>query len=122
MAGRRVGRMSGLSLGTEWVYDGYAREILNRQGMNKSAWKGSLLLGHELLISRVRFNIHFGAYLYNPSGDIDPVYQRYSLYYRFGRHFLLGRAATRLSRRFCPRPADVGFPGHSRHTPIPCRG
>ncbi|MBK8427161.1 MAG: acyloxyacyl hydrolase [Lewinellaceae bacterium] len=90
MAGRRVGRMSGLSLGTEWVYDGYAREILNRQGMNKSAWKGSLLLGHELLISRVRFNIHFGAYLYNPSGDIDPVYQRYSLYYRFGRHFLLG--------------------------------
>jgi len=90
MAGRRVGRMSGLSLGTEWVYDGYAREILNRQGMSKSAWKGGLLLGHELLISRVRFNIHFGAYLYNPSGDIDPVYQRYSLYYRFGRHFLVG--------------------------------
>lgn len=90
MAGRRIARVSGLSIGTEWIYDGYAREVLRRAGIRESVWKGGLLLGHELLVGRVRFNIHFGAYLYNPSGDIDPVYQRYGLYYRFGEHVLVG--------------------------------
>ncbi len=90
MAGRRLARMSALSIGTEWVYDGYAREILRRAGVRESAWKGGLLLGHELLLGRVRFNVHVGAYLYNPSGDINPVYQRYGIYYRIGRHVLLG--------------------------------
>lgn len=90
MAGKRVGRLSGFSIGTEWVHDGFAREMLEREGSQKSAWKGGLLFGHELLVNRVRFNIHLGAYLYNPSGDIDPVYQRYGLYYRAGRHVMFG--------------------------------
>lgn len=90
MAGRRIARVSALSIGTEWIYDGYAREIMRRYAVQKSAWKGGLLLGHELLIGRVQFHVHLGAYLFNPSGDIHPVYQRYGLYYRFGRHVLAG--------------------------------
>ena len=90
MAGRRIGRLSGLSAGTEWIYDGYAREILDRAGSGKSAWKGGLLGGYELLTGRVRFGVHLGAYIFNPSGDVDPVYQRYGLYYRLGKRVLLG--------------------------------
>lgn len=90
MAGRQIGRLSALSAGTEWIYDGYAREILDRDGNNTSAWKGGILFGHELLVSRVRFSIHLGAYVYNPSRNTDAVYQRYGLYYRAGKHILFG--------------------------------
>ena len=90
VVGRRVRRLSGLSAGMEWVHDGYAQEILNREKVEKSPWKGAVLFGHELLINRVRFNIHLGAYVHNPSGDIDPIYQRYGLYYRLGRHVIFG--------------------------------
>ncbi|MDX1913604.1 MAG: acyloxyacyl hydrolase [Saprospiraceae bacterium] len=88
--GRQVGRFSHLSVGTEWIHDGFAREMLSRNGLQKSAWKGSLLAGHELIVGRVTFAMHLGAYLFNPSGDPDPVYQRYGLYYRAGQHLMFG--------------------------------
>lgn len=90
MAGRRIGRLSGLAAGTEWIWDGYAQEILQREGIEKSAWKGGFLGGYELLVNRVRFSIHIGAYVYHPSGDPDPVYQRYGIFYRFGKHLMVG--------------------------------
>lgn len=90
MYGRRVGRLSGLSAGIELVYDGYDRELLDRLGDPTSTWKGGILLGHELLVGRVRFTIHLGPYFYNPSRTTDALYQRYGLYYRFGEHILVG--------------------------------
>ncbi len=90
MAARRVGRFSSLSVGTEWVHDGYAKEIMARNSTSKSPWKGGLLAGHELVVGQVSFTTHLGAYVFNPSGDFDPVYQRYGLYYRWGQHLLLG--------------------------------
>lgn len=99
MAGRRVGRMSALSAGTEWIHDGFTRTMLDREGDDTNAWKGSLLAGHELLVGRVRFNIHLGAYLYNPSRHTnfykvrkisDAFYQRYGLHYQAGRRLLFG--------------------------------
>lgn len=90
MLGRRVGRMSGLSAGVDIVHDGYDRVLLDRQFDNTSTWKIGLLAGHELLVGRVRFTIHLGPYLYNPSRSTDAVYQRYGLYYRFGHHLLAG--------------------------------
>lgn len=90
IGGRRIGRMSALAAGTEWVHDGWARELRDRNGDRTSALKGGILLGHELLTGRVRFTVHLGAYVYNPTGDADPVYQRYGLFYRIGRHVLFG--------------------------------
>lgn len=90
MGARRVGRFSALALGTEWIHDGFAEETLRRLNLDKSAWKGGGLLGHELLVGRVSFSTLLGVYLFNPSGDRDPVYQRYALQYRFGRRFVLG--------------------------------
>ena len=105
MAGRRMGRLSGLAVGTEWVWDGYAQEIMRRLNIEKSAWKGGILGGYELLVNRVRFTLHFGAYVYNPSGDIDPVYQRYGIFYRFGKHLMIG--STLKSHRHVADVFDV---------------
>ncbi len=90
MYGRRVGRLSGLSAGIEMVHDGYDRKLLDRLGDPTSTWKGGILLGHELLVGRVRFTIHLGPYFYNPSRTTDALYQRYGLFYRFGKHVLVG--------------------------------
>jgi len=90
MVGRRVGRISALSAGIEFVHDGYDRILLDRLADKTSAWKGGLLVGHELLVGRVRFTTHLGPYFYNPSRTTDAIYQRYGLFYRFGRHVLVG--------------------------------
>lgn len=90
MFGRRVGRLSALSAGIEFVHDGYDRILLDRIADQTSTWKGGLLVGHELLVGKVRFTIHLGPYLYNPSRITDAVYQRYGLFYRFGQHLLVG--------------------------------
>ena len=90
MAGRRVGRLSGLAAGTEWIHDGWARRVLDRAGDPTSAWKGGVLFGHELITGKVRFTVHLGAYVYNPSRTTDAVYQRYGLFYQAGRHIQFG--------------------------------
>ncbi len=90
MLGRRLGRMSALSAGIEFVHDGYDRILLDRLSDKTSAWKGGFLFGHELLVGKVRFTTHFGPYFYNPSRTTDAIYQRYGLFYRFGRHVLVG--------------------------------
>lgn len=90
MFGRRMGRMSGLSAGLELIHDGYDRALLDRLSDQTSTWKGGLLIGHELLIGKVRFTTHVGPYFYNPSRTTDALYQRYGLYYKFGRHVLVG--------------------------------
>lgn len=90
VAGRRVGGMNAIALGTEWVHDGWAREVLDRANNPASALKGGLLTGYELLAGRTRFSIHFGLYLYNPSRTTDLVYQRYGLYYQLGKHLQIG--------------------------------
>jgi hypothetical protein len=90
MIGWRTGRLSSFSLGTEWIFDGYDRTLLDRVNDGTSTWKGGLLVGHELLVGRVRFGIHLGPYVFNPSRTTDALYQRYGLHYRLGRHLLVG--------------------------------
>ena len=82
--------MSAVAIGTEWIHDGWAREVLDRAGDKTSALKGGVLTGYELLAGRTRFTVHFGLYLYNPSRTTDLVYQRYGLYYQFGGHLQVG--------------------------------
>ena len=97
LTGWRTGRMSMLSGGVEVVHDGFTREALDRVGDDRSAWKGALLAGPELLIGSVRFGVLFGGYVFNPSREVeiaplretDIVYQRYQLMYRFGDHLLV---------------------------------
>ncbi|MCS7037780.1 MAG: acyloxyacyl hydrolase [Saprospiraceae bacterium] len=88
--GRRVGRLSALSVGTEWIRDGWKRARLDLQGNDGSAWLGGLLFGHELLAGRVRFNVHMGAYVFNQARETDALYQRYGLFYTIGNGLLIG--------------------------------
>lgn len=88
--GRRIGRLSALSAGTEWIYDGWKRARLELQGSNRSAWLGGLLFGHELLAGRVRFNVHVGAYVFHQNRETDLLYQRYGLFYAIGNRLLVG--------------------------------
>ena len=88
--GRRLGRLMGASLGTEWSYDGQARELMDREGVDDSAWVGALMGGPELISGRVRFALLFGAYVFAPSWEGDAVYQRYQLSYTFGRGLMVG--------------------------------
>jgi Lipid A 3-O-deacylase (PagL) len=97
MVSWRTGRMSALSGGAEVIHDGFVRAMLDRVDDRRSAWKGALLAGPELLIGRVRFGVLIGGYVFNPSRDpgesalrrTDLVYQRYQLMYRFGDHLLV---------------------------------
>jgi hypothetical protein len=90
MAGWRIGRITALAAGTEWVHDGWTRERLDRAGDQTSALKGGFLFGHELLTGKVRFTVHLGTYVYNPSRTTDAVYQRYGLFYQVGKHIQFG--------------------------------
>jgi len=90
VAGWRIGRLSALAAGAEWIHDGWTRENLDRVGDQTSAWKGGLLAGHELITGKVRFTVHLGAYVFNPSRTTDAVYQRYGLFYQAGKHLQIG--------------------------------
>lgn len=90
LAGRRMGRISALSVGTEWIHDGWKRAQLDRWNDSRSALLGGLLAGHELLAGRVRFSVHVGAYIHNPARTTDLLYQRYGLFYQIGQHVVAG--------------------------------
>lgn len=90
LLGRRIGRLSGAALGTEWVHDGHARELMSRTEVEGSAWEGALMAGPELISGRVRCALLFGAYVFAPSWSGDSVYQRYNLTYTIGRGLLVG--------------------------------
>ncbi len=90
MAGHRIGRLSALSAGTEWIHDGWKRARLDLQNDTRSAWLGGLLVGHELIAGRVRFNMHIGTYIFHQARETDLLYQRYGLFYTAGKHLLIG--------------------------------
>lgn len=111
MAGWRFARLSGVAMGTEWVYDGWTRTVLDRQNNSTSATRGALMAGYELLADRVRFSIQLGTYVYNPAGAPDPVYQRYGLFYRFTKHLELG--TTLKAHRHVAEVFDVRIGYHT---------
>lgn len=77
-----VGRMSALSAGVDWVWDGSVSELIKQQELeNKNPNRLALTFGHELLIGKVNFYQQLGVYLYSPYKAIDPVYQRYGIEY-----------------------------------------
>jgi len=89
-ASRRIGRLSALLLGAEWVADRTLREELRRQGLDRDYHRIGVLFGHDLLVGRFGFSQQLGVYVYAPHPAMDPVYQRYGLSYRFTDHLFLG--------------------------------
>ncbi|MCC6412286.1 MAG: acyloxyacyl hydrolase [Saprospiraceae bacterium] len=113
MVAWRFARISGVAMGTEWVYDGWTRTVLDRENNSTSATRGAIMAGYELLADRVRFSIHLGTYVYNPAGAPDPVYQRYGLFYRFTKHLEFG--TTLKAHRHVAEVFDLRISYHTWH-------
>lgn len=86
----RMGRLTALSAGTEWVHDGYSSAMLQGEANPISAWKGALLVGPELVVGPVRCGLLLGGYAFNPSRRTDAIYQRYQLLYSLSKHLVVG--------------------------------
>jgi hypothetical protein len=96
--GRVIGRINGLRLGLEGLYDGAAREVIDRNELPNHFDESpdhlslGLLIGNDFLLGRFIFYQHFGIYLYERYIYMDPVYQRYGISYFLTKNkkFLVG--------------------------------
>ena len=92
---RVVGRISGLTLGMEFVADYADRHEIERMALRDGTEVTdhkylAALLGHDLLLGRFNFQIQLGAYLYSPFKRMDPVFERYTLTYYVFRSLYTG--------------------------------
>lgn len=87
---QRIGRMSALTAGGEWIADWAIKKELESRQEVKSFQRAALLAGHELQIGRFRFNQQLGIYVYAPVKGKDPVYQRWGLEYHTPKRLFFG--------------------------------
>lgn len=92
---RVIGRLSALSLALEGTVDladkhEIERTVIEEDGHLVDHKYLSVLLGHELLIGRFIFSIHFGVYLYSPFKRRNIIYERYGLTYRIYKNISVG--------------------------------
>ncbi|WP_245905084.1 acyloxyacyl hydrolase [Pontibacter mucosus] len=89
-ASQRVGRLSALAVGAEWVADFSLKNELEEKKEDTDFGRGAMLAGHEFYIGRFRFNQMLGIYVYSPHKARDPVYQRWGLEYHTARGLYFG--------------------------------
>ncbi|WP_224997255.1 acyloxyacyl hydrolase [Cesiribacter sp. SM1] len=87
---QRIGRISAVTAGAEWIADYTIKKELESRGEDKDFQRGALLAGHELQIGRIRFNQQLGVYVYAPHKGRDPVYQRWGLEYHTPKLLFFG--------------------------------
>lgn len=87
---QRIGRISAVLVGAEWIGDYSIREQIRENEQDRGFFRGGLLAGHELRIGRIRFSQQLGVYLYAPFPARDPVYQRYGLEYHTAKKIFFG--------------------------------
>lgn len=89
-AGRQVGRLSMLTLGTEAYHDEELQEKLSREGIDASPVKAGLLLGHEFLLGRFQFSQRLGVYVFDQTPYYDRIFHRWGLQYNITRNISAG--------------------------------
>jgi len=89
LVGRKVTKLNGFSIGAEYLNDGFAKEKIERQGLNLDHQQVSFLIGHHLLFGRFDFSQYWGTYVYAPY-KIRSFYQRYTLTYKITQHIYTG--------------------------------
>jgi hypothetical protein len=87
---KRLAKLSAINIGLDYIADGYVKEEISRAGLKTDFKRFACFLGHDLIFGRVNFTINFGVYLYCPFKAKDPIYQKYQLQYKLGRHFYSG--------------------------------
>lgn len=115
-ASQKIGRLSAITAGAEWIADFTLKEALKDSGRKKGFQRGALLGGHELYIGRFRFSQQLGIYVYAPAAARDPVYQRYGLEYHTAKRLFWGinLKAHRHVADFLDIRAGIKFPKTER--------
>jgi len=82
---RRVNYKSGLNIGTDFMFDGSNKVILDSSGNKKNIkyFKWAITAGHEFYIGKVSLLTQLGFYVYDPLKKDKSLYQRIGLKYYF---------------------------------------
>lgn len=89
--GKQISRYNALHLGFEAIADGFAKETIKRENLQKDYHQVGLLLGHELMLGNFIFSQQLGYNLYSPFRAVpSDLYQRYTLAYRINKNLTLG--------------------------------
>lgn len=92
----RVGRINAMTCGVEWINDGEIKylakknQIRDKFGKIIDHHRAGILFGHELLLGRFIFSQQLGFYLYSPYEPLDPVYQRYGIFFKISDRVFTG--------------------------------
>ncbi len=89
-AGRQVGRLSMLTLGTEIYQDDKLQNELRKQNLDASPVKAGLLMGHEFLLGRFQFSQRLGVYIFDQTPYYDRIFHRWGIKYRINQQFSTG--------------------------------
>jgi hypothetical protein len=87
---RKVSRFNALSLGAEWIADGYNRESISRDSLGLDYNRVAVTLGNDILVGRFAFVIQFGYYIYAPYKAMHDIYEKYDLQYHFTKNIYGG--------------------------------
>jgi hypothetical protein len=88
---QQVGRMSALTLGAEWIWDGSLKWRMENELNSKNDYqRGAVLVGHEFLMGRLTFSQKLGVYVYDQTNFNDPVNQRYGINYHLTNTLFTG--------------------------------
>jgi hypothetical protein len=89
-AGFFIPRFSIIEGGIELIADGYLKEQLYRQGIEKDNKRLAIIMGHTARFGRLSFSTLLGGYVYSPYKAMDPVYQRYQITYDISKNVFAG--------------------------------
>jgi hypothetical protein len=89
-AGKQVGRINMLSIGTEVFKDWALRHQLKQDTIAASHMKVGILAGHEFILGKFLFSQKLGFYVFDQTPDFDQLYHRWGLSYRVNRRFAVG--------------------------------
>ncbi len=87
---KRIGRMNGVGIGAEYVYDGINAVKQQRLNILMQTSVGAVSLQHYLLFGKLIFGQQLGFYVTPNPGYPNAVFQRYLLEYEFRKNWYAG--------------------------------
>ncbi|MFW5767572.1 MAG: acyloxyacyl hydrolase [Bacteroidota bacterium] len=94
LAGKRVSRLNGFSLGLEGHANYRRKQQMEQENLPVDYRELSFLAGHELILGDFVFSQHWGTYIYAPYYGTDyqdkHFFQRYSFTYGLTESFTMG--------------------------------
>lgn len=85
-----VSSLNGIGIEFEWLWHGANYHIAELNNLKGNALSFSSAIGNELYLGRFYFQQYFGVYLKKSAAEKRDVFQRYSLFYRAGKHLMPG--------------------------------